>query len=191
MEEIASIWGYFSLAVCFLLPTLLVTIPVVVAVSQGAWWHYGIFGWRRLFPDNSASPQPDLRAHRETWAEPCNPTESSHKAGVVKRQTQHLPLRGWGHTGLLRSCLCLSCLINSEITVKFLFPSFLHLCSLQSGLPETRCPKSDRWDLSVLAAVLTPLPALVPPTSYTIWDTPPSPFLPLTYSKYPLVSLLF
>lgn len=91
----------------------------------------------------------------------------------------------------MRGCLCLSHPINSEILVKFLFPSFLRLCSLQSALPETCSPESAGWDLSALAALLIPLPTMVPPTGYIRWDTPPFPSLSLTYSKHPLVSLLF
>lgn len=181
----------FSFAVCFLLPSLLVSISVVVAMSQGAWWHYGIFGCRMFFSDNFASPQHDLRAHRDIGrAMQPNRIQPRQGWGGEGAETGHLPLHGWGHRGLLKGFICLSHLINWD-NCQISFPSFLHLCSLQSGLPEICSRESARWDLPVLAAVLTPLPTMVPPTGYTSRETPPSPFLPLTYSKHPLVFLLF
>lgn len=52
------------------------------------------------------------------------------------------PLHGRGHTGLARGHLWLSSLINSEKTVKFLFPNFFRLCSSRRALPETCPPES-------------------------------------------------
>lgn len=81
-----------------------------------------------VFLAREGSSQITLLPHSLTseHSERCSqsPTESSQDK-VVKGQTGHLSFHGWGYTGLLRSCLCLSYLINSEITVKFLFPSFL------------------------------------------------------------------
>lgn len=44
-------------------------------------------------------PHSMTSGHTETWAEPCNPTESSHdKAGVVKGQRQGICLCTAGDT---------------------------------------------------------------------------------------------
>lgn len=129
--------GFFS---CCFSPSLLVAVSLWALADQGAWWHYGIFDWRRLSPGNSccfpAAWSQDMQRNLGKSMQPKS-NSSYNMAHVAKGLVGHFPIV-WLGTHRARERLPLlpdKLWDNCQISFSLLFPLVFPLSSPAGDLP--------------------------------------------------------